>query len=121
MTQDETETDTSGLEVEVWLRCPDTATLWEFAQTLAPPVDGSERIPPPEGRKSIVMTWKHPRTGGDDPWADAFSYGASQGQSRVDEAQEQGIEAAVYAVRVQWLDAEFHETSPATKRVVSGG
>lgn len=110
------------LEVQVWLRCETTEELWRLAQVLDDPHDGSDRIAPPEGRRNMVMTWTVPADlpveDPPEPWQDAFLYGFDQASYIVARATEHDIDVAVYAVRVQPLDAEFEQLVPATTAFV---
>jgi hypothetical protein len=106
-----------GLEVDVWLRCPSTEELWRFAESLPDPTD-RERIPPPDGRRNMVMNWEHIQVEDSaEPWQDAFLFGIGQAQMLVDRARERGIEVEVYAVRVQPDGADFQPSAPATTEV----
>lgn len=97
--------DTTRLEAEVWFRCPDTAELWRFAQWLPDPADGSDRVPPPEGRRNMVLTWVGPDDS--EPWQAAFDNGIGQAGMLIEQAQAAGIDVHVYAVRVGPVDGEY--------------
>lgn len=112
----------SGLEVDVWIRCPSTEELWRFAQHLDPPADGSSRVKPEAGRRNMVLTWQHLQEDPDaEAWHDAMFYGLGQAAMLVVSAREAGIEAATYAIRIQPVDAEFMPEVAATAFAASDG